>query len=102
MNPIAASCADAVAFSHSIHQPPHSQHAYIPRLQAPAAMAVFLREVPRGPILAGKVFKDLADGLTAADTSRFLTPAHPLDRIIARIDTDFIRLARVSGLAEAG
>jgi len=36
-------------------------NAYIPTLQTPAAMAVFLREVRQRPILAGKVFKELTD-----------------------------------------
>jgi len=36
-------------------------NAYIPRMQTPAAMAVFLREVCGKPILSGWVFKDLTE-----------------------------------------
>ena len=60
MHPIVEACPEAVAFSYrSVDR--LILNAYIPTLQTPAAMAIFLREVRRQPILAGKVFKELTD-----------------------------------------
>jgi hypothetical protein len=60
METIAELCASSVAFSYrSIDR--LILNAYIPRLQTPAAMAVFFREVQHKPILSGHVFKALTD-----------------------------------------
>lgn len=60
MHPIVQSCPEAVAFSYR-SMDRLILNAYVPTLQTPAAMAVFLREIQRKPILAGKVFKELTD-----------------------------------------
>jgi hypothetical protein len=65
MNSVADVCRSAVAFSYrSIDR--LVLNAYIPTLQTPAAMARFLREVQRKPILSGLVFKQLTERFVTA------------------------------------
>jgi hypothetical protein len=60
MNRLAKLCPESIAFEYrSIDR--LMLNSYIPTLQTPAAMAYFLREVRRQPILSGIVFKKLTD-----------------------------------------
>jgi hypothetical protein len=60
MKTVAEACEDAVAFSYR-SMDRLILNAYIPTLQTPAAMAVFLRQVCGKPFLSGLVFKELTD-----------------------------------------
>ena len=87
MQSLVALCGSAVAFSYrSIDR--LILTAYIPTLQTPGAMARFLREVCRKPILSGLVFKWLTD--------RFVTQVREFAR------TQRIPILRAQGRTRPG
>lgn len=69
MKTLAEICGSAVAFSYR-SMDRLILNAYIPTLQTPGAMAWFLRDVCKKPILSGLVFKGLTDRFVA-EVQRF-------------------------------